>query len=96
MLGYSRVNRSGPHNISVRRKADIVERVAGDEGQHRFGGLIQHTDVQWVRDKNFAHFELLYAVVPAQLDDVADHQVFQGTEKAVSVGGNNDIAVFAG
>ncbi len=86
----------GTHDESIRRWADEVERITGDQRQDLMSIRLQNRNVGRTHDFRRRHAVAIFARQGSNRDHVVPPDVSQRTEQRIAVAGNPDIATLAG
>jgi hypothetical protein len=79
---------------ALRCRPDVVERIAGDQRQRISFERTQDRHVRWSDNPRVAHQVLEIAARRPHRQAIADPNVLQGTEEAVTVRGDSAVARF--
>jgi hypothetical protein len=76
----------------MRRRADVIERVAGDQRQRGLGGCFEHADIVRVHDLQRLHLIFERPAQRGEDDFVVHADVSQRPEKRVAMRGHRNVA----
>src|SRR5262249_53423287 len=82
----------GLHDEALRRRADEVEGIAGDERHQASRGRSDHLGIVGTDDGELVHAEATHPAAKRQLQHVPGGDVLQDSEEPVAVAGDSDVA----
>jgi hypothetical protein len=85
----------GAYDESLRRRADVVERIARHECQRRIRCLIEHPHGVGLHDVGSLHVVMEYPVLGRHANLVVGIDVTQLAKEGVAMPGEADVAVLA-